>query len=372
MSATYTITILDASGNVAALMDTKAVHTLWYERLLNDVSQAQFTIPARDARAALIGKHTWFEVHRWPDPATEQLEGTFLVVLKDTFQDESGLEWLVVSGVSPEFLLLPRILDVRNDPLAAGGYSTKLLPIDDLMAEIVLQQAGPGAGAHGSTPSQRIPGLTIAPTASTGPNVPYRGAWDSLLTILKDLSVGDRMDFRIVRGLGLSLEFRAAIIGADKTRTTNYPTSPFVLFTPEAGTITNPRLTYDWREERTVVYLLGKGAGGYRELYGTMQSNFNETPYSYAAVVEDLRQSDSALETIEQALQALAKHRARKSFTFDLARPDMTYHALWDLGDFVTVQWNGTSEDMRITGMKVEVSADGEVLTPTVRGRYEQ
>jgi len=66
---------------------------LRYERKLNGVGVASFTLPADDARAALIHKHTWFEIFRCPDLTTTQHEGTYMVVLRDRFVDDDGVEW---------------------------------------------------------------------------------------------------------------------------------------------------------------------------------------------------------------------------------------------------------------------------------------
>lgn len=371
MTASYAVNILDNTGQIAGMLTTRVISTLRYERKLNDVSTAQFTIPADDDQASLISKHTWFEVHRYPDPATDQLEGTFITVLLDQFEDEAGRSWLIVSGVSLEYLLLVRILDPRNDPLAAGGWSTKQDPVDTIMAEIVNQQAGAGASAQGYTPSQQAPYLSIDTPAGTGETIPFRRAWDGLLEILQDLAKGDRMDFRIDRTSGIAMTFYAEVIGSDKSKTTNYPGNPYVLLTPELGVISQPRLVRDWRDERTVIYLLGKGAGENREFYGSMATNVYETPYSYAAIVEDLREAESAVEYIEQAQQSLAANSAKTTFSFEVRRASQNYRIAWNLGDFVTVGWGDFLDDMRVIGVQVEVSADGETIKPEFRGRYE-
>ena len=369
--STYYCTLLDSLGNEVALLDTPSLPALRYERRLNDVSAAQFTIRAGDPRVALISKHTWFEVYRSRAVSAPSVrEQSYLVVGLDRFVEDDGQEWVIVSGVSLEWLLLPRFVDPRNDPSAAGGWSTKLAPVDVLMADLVSQQAGPGASSHGSTPSQQIPGLAVPTPPGVGPNLPFRRAWDSVLEVLQDLAEPDRMDFRIERTTGLAMAFRAERIGADRTQTTNYPGRPFTVLTPHLGTLRQPRLTLDWKDERTVVHLLGRGAGDNRELYGSMAGSWNETPYSYAAVVEDLRSADSASEYIEQAQEVLAKHRAKKSFTFEVERGAETYGVLWDLGDCVTVDWGDMSEEMRITAVTVELTGDGETITPDVRGRY--
>jgi len=370
--ADYTVNILDSSGDTAALLDSKTLATLRFERKLNDVSVAQFTIPASHSAASLLSKHTWFEVFRHPGTGVRQFEGTYMVVLLDKFVDDNGIERLIVSGFSLEFLLLQRVVDPRNDPLMAGGWSTKQDAIDSLMAELVYEQAGAGASAHGSTPSQQVNYLTVVTPAGVGEIVPFRKAWDGLLSVLQELGSGDRMDFRIERDSGVSLKFYAEVMGADKTKTTNYPGNRFVYLTPKLGTITKPRLLQDWREEKTVVILLGKGAGNNREFFGSMASNVAETAYSYAAIVEDLRQVEDATEYIEQAQSSLANHAAKKEFSFELTHGAAYYHDLFDLGDVVTVAWDDYEKDMRVVGIKIDVSEGSEKIKPVLRGRYEQ
>jgi hypothetical protein len=372
MLASYTIHLLDASGTVVEILDTVRASSLRYERLLDDVSTAQFTLALDDPAAILLGKHTWFEVVRHRTRASATREGTFLVVVLDRFRDEDGADWLICSGVSPEFLLLQRVLDVRNDPRAAGGWSTKLLPRDVLMAQLVHEQAGPGATAHGLTPSQQVLGLTVEDSGGVGDPVPFRRAWDDLLSILTDLAAGDAMDFEMVRTTGISLLFRARQIGEDKTKAANYPLRPYVVLSPELGRLAAPRLLRDWREEKTVVVLLGQGAGEHRTFYGSMASNAQETPYSYAAVVEDLREADDATEYISQARESLAQHRAKVEFSCTVTQAEDLYGVVWDLGDVVTVRWAGEQQDMRITGVTVDVADETETVTPTLRGRYEQ
>ncbi|HML21809.1 MAG TPA: hypothetical protein PKD09_09185 [Aggregatilinea sp.] len=372
MQASYTINVLDSFGAVVATLDTARASSLRYERTLNDVSTAQFTLALNDPATALLGKHTWFEVFRHRTPAERQREGTFMVAVLDQFRDEDGQDWLIVSGVSLEFLLLQRVLDVRNDPLVAGGWSTKLLKRDVLMAQLVHEQAGPGAFQHGITPSQQVPGLTVEDSGGVGDPIPFRRAWDGLLSILTDLAAGDAMDFEITRTIGVNMLFRARQIGEDKTKAANYPLRPFVVLSPELGRLAEPRLLRDWREEKTVVYLMGKGAGDNREFYGSMAANAQETPYSYAATVEDLRQADDATEYITQAQEALAKNRAKVEFSCTVAQAEDLYGVVWDLGDVVTVRWMKNERDMRITGVTVDVSDETETVTPKLRGRYEQ
>lgn len=368
MSVQYAVYLLSSAGDPVALLDNTVLTALRYERVLNDISLAQFTLPLDHAAASLIEKHTWFEVQRYPEIGVIQPEGTYMVVFRRRFIDDNGLPYLIVAGVSLEFLLFCRHVDPRNDPLMAGGFSTKLAPVDTVMAELVYEQAGVGAVAHDSTPSAQIPYLTIEIPAGVGEETPVRLQWENLLTVLQDLTERDRMDFRLERGDGVNLAFYAETIGSDRTRTTNFPGQPFVLLSPELGRLRRPELVENWRDEKTVVHLLGKGAGDSREFIGTMVSGLYDTPYTYAATVQDIREVETAQEIIDQGQQALAKNRAEKTLTFEV---DSGYYDQWVLGDFVTVEWLEFSGDMRIAAVTVDVQGSTETITPTVRGRYE-
>lgn len=369
MSASYGVYILNDDGQRVALLDTRIMQPFRYERKLNDVGLVQFTMPADDSRASLITKHTLLDVCRYPDASTEEVEMSALVVVHNPVID-GGVEHLIVSAASLEYLLAQRVIDPRNDPAMAGGYSTKLLPADTLLAELVREQAGELAQAHGVTPSQAVPDLAVAPTAGVGEVVPIREAWSGLLKVMQQVTGGDRMDFRLVRTNGTAIRFYAERIGSDKTRSTNWPGNPFVILSPDLGTLRSPALVRDWRTEKTVVILLEKGAGDNRQFFGSMTSNHTETPYSVSVHVEDVREAETAAEIVEQARKALVKHRAKTELTFE-ANPQH-YKALWDLGDFVTAQWRGLEYDMRIVGVTVEPNDSGEeTITPLLRLKYE-
>lgn len=366
--ANYSIFLLDSSGVRTAMLDMTVTERLKYNRQLNGIDVAQFTLPLSDARASLLTKHAMVEIERSPDPATTQNEGTYIMVYRNPFMDNDGRAMLIVSAFSLEFLLQQRHIDPRNDPLMTGGYTTKSDAVDTVMAELVYEQAGAGASTQGTTPSQKIDGLTVVTPTGVGTTTPVRLAWENLLSTLKDLASGDRMDFRIERTSGMAFSFYAEAIGNDKTRTTNYPTAPFVMLDPVFGTMVEPELVEDWRAEKTVVWLMGQGSGDDREFYGSVSSKINETPFSHAVAVEDLREAETIAEYAEQANQLLAKHAATIIFDFKAARVS-DYRDLWDLGDAVSAQWSDFAEDVRIDNIEVDVS-DEETIILGVRKRY--
>jgi len=358
--AAYEVSLLDAAGQVIAVLDTTVLVTLHYARVLNGVAACQVTLRADHPAAPLFGKDRLIEINRYPSPrAAAQHEGTYLVRYRRRYEDEDGVTWLIASGVSLEYLLLVRHIDPRNDPLVAGGYSTKEGPADDVIGELVAQQAGAGAGVY-----QRVPDLSVAASGHIGKQVAGRWQWENLLDELQKLARTGAVDFYLRRGTGLALEFVCERVGADLRR--NYAGAESVIFTPAFGNMRSPDLTEDWKDEKTYVYLLGQGTETERDVYEQMSGHLFDTPYGYAAQVADARQvkDGDATEYLTQALEELAKGAAKVEFSFEVTQAEQQYRRLWDVGDRVTAAWLDYEADLRITGVEVEVSESDERVTP--------
>ncbi|MFC1959150.1 hypothetical protein ACFLYO_00415 [Chloroflexota bacterium] len=381
MSVTYQVNILDRAGQVAIMLDSTAFASLNYTRVLNDVGLCQLTLSVSPDKAgsedtltrllqvdaSFLGlttiKDRLIEVLRFVDGQVQR-EGTYILRYIRLFDDDDGRRWCILSGFSPEYFLLQRLIDVRNDSAGAGGYSTKSGPADSVMAEYVYEQAGPGAAA-----AQHVPGLTVRVAEGVGKTVGARQQWEGLLETLQMLAVNGEMDFRLEHVTGVEFEFVAEIIGADLTQRNNYGQGThFVVFSLVRGNMTRPNIELDWRTQKTDLALLGRGAGDNRELYGAMSGAVNETPYSYAMIAVDARQNEDgdATQYITQAREELSKNRTKKAFNFELVNPSRQYRVFWDLGDRVTAEWDDYfSEDMRITAVEVNVEQE-ETITPTL------
>ncbi len=371
MATTYLVHVLDSSGGPAAILDTVSLATLNYKRVLNGADTFQLTLRYDHPAAALLSaKHCPVEIIRYGQRRDAHCEVTGLVYYSNVFEDEDGATWLIVSGLSLEFELAKRVIDVRDDPLGAGGYSTKEGAAETVMRALVNEQAGALA-----TGLRSVAGLSVGSDNGAGNTVRGRWTWqDNLLEVLQSLTVQGGVDFYITRASGRAYTFEAGAVGADLTRTANWPGSPFVVFDPRLGNLSDPALTRDWRGERTNVLLLGQGSGDYRYLYGALASQIYDTPYSYGEVTIDARQTEdgSAAALITQAQHALLENRAQEMFEFGLppqvAR--MQYNDLWTLGDRVTAQWGvDYRQDMRITAVEVNVSGDGESIMPTLEAQ---
>lgn len=382
MAATYQVHVLNSDGDIAMLLDTVAIASLRYSRVLNDVGTFQMTLPVEGHEvAAQVNRLTQLltvdgnedldlstvkdrlvEVWRFVDD-DDYHEGTFILRYVRVFEDDDGRQWCIVSGFSPEYLLLQRCIDPRNDPLVAGGYSTKSGPADDVMVSYVNEQAGPLAATE-----QQVPYLSVQASAGVGQTSGARQQWEGLLETLQLLSEQGEMDFRVDHSGGVSFKFIAEVVGEDRTYTTHYGLGePFVLLDPALGNMASPDLEHDWRQEKTAVALLGRGSDDDRELYGVSSGAIADTPYSYAMAIEDAREVEEgdATQYITQGKDALKEHRATQAFKFALINPELQYRVLWDMGDVVTVRWQDFFDaDMRFTAIEVVVTGDSELVSP--------
>ena len=362
MVANYVIHILDMSGDVAGVLDSVAFSTLRYERVLNGIGAAQFTVKLNDDRADLISKDTLFEVFRYADD-NRYMEGTFITRFIEQAEDD-GIDWMIVAGFSLEYLLGQRYILPENDPLGANGFSTKQDPADTMMVELVNEQAGAGAGAI-----EQVPSLTEQVAAGTGTVVGGRWSRENLLESLQNLTQHGEIDFYIERTSAINLLFVAEQVGTDKTRSTNYPGGEVILFNPELGNMSDPDFTQDWREEKTVVLLAGQGSEGNRDTFQLLSGVEAQTPYSYALIVIDARQvaDGDSIQYITQAQDALIKNQEKSSFGFSIDRTEDTYRDVWDLGDKVTAEWGDISEDLRIISVSVDVGESGVTVSPGMK-----
>jgi hypothetical protein len=126
--ADYQIVLIDIT--TGAVLDTiiqERWEMLTYNRVLNDVSKLEFTVALTDNSAQYRDLDTIIEVYRRnANGQTLQRENTYLLRYWSIYYDENNdMEYITRGGVSCEDLLKCRIIVPADDPLNAGGYSTK-------------------------------------------------------------------------------------------------------------------------------------------------------------------------------------------------------------------------------------------------------
>lgn len=362
----YQVVVLHpASGSVTALFDASSFYEMRYSRALNDIGAIAITLPSTPEIRAAFMLDSFVEVYRERENGKLEKEETYLVRLMHRFI-EGDEERFIVGGVSLNHLIARRIVDPDDDPLVAGGYSTKSGPADQVIFDYCYEQMGIGASV-----ARRTIGLSIAPVSGIGRPIGARLRYESLFEQVQGFSRAGAVDFQIVRSSGANLELQIGKIGKDRTNTTNSVYhQPSVALTPLRGNLTKPSLLSDRKGEANFAYVLGQGQRDRRIVYKAAGVGITDSPNNRIEFAEDARnveQSD-ALGLITSANAVLQDHRLKNEFTYEPTgvEPGNTYHEDWDLGDAITIDWDETLLDLRIVGIEISIGADGETITTSV------
>lgn len=369
MVANYHVSVFDRStGELLTILDTVAVYSLRYSRILNDVGKCVLEIPYTAANEALFTLDTFIEVYR-TDPTNTtvmQKEGTYFARLFDRMENEANEERFIIGGVSLEHLLWRRLIDYRDDPLGAGSYSTKAGPGDDVILEYIDEQCGATASA-----TRQFPNFTVAASGSVGQSVGARKTFkDNLLKVCQELAEQGAVDFYLTRTDANNITASCGIVGSDKSKGTNYPDSPFVYLSPLRGNLGQPRLTYDRRKEGNYLYAQGEGGDENRTLSEFIATGTTDSPYNriefYLSKSSAEKDDPGQLQTA--AIAKLEEKRAKIEFQFEptATDPGNIYREDWDLGDILTVGWGMIERDVRVQEIDITVSSEGEVLNITL------
>lgn len=356
----YQINVYDPlTGDLLAVFTQTQFMELQYEKLLNDVGKCALTLPYQPGLESIFRLDALIDILR-THPATGTLakQDTYLVRLTHRYQDEQS-DWYTIGGLSLNHLLDRRVIDPDDDPLAAGGYSTKAGPADQVMAAYAREQLGDLASV-----GRAIPGLTIGPAAGFVTPVGARKRYDNLLTVFRELSEAGRVDFAIERTGGNNLFMRIRRTGTNRTRTTNYPLQPWVGLAPERGNLINPALIRDRKEEKNVVYALGEGDTTNRTVLKISGAGVADSPYNRVEFTQNISTGNkkSPTELYTRGIAALNEKQVTTEFTFELnlAAAGAIYELDWTIGDYVTAFWGDFTKDVRIIGVEVSLQPDRE------------
>lgn len=356
------------TGAVITVYDGVALYELRYNRALNDIGALALTLPVENNAnelSSIFGLDTLIEVAR-TSPVTGQLqvEDTFLTRLTHRFR-EGNEERFVVGGLSLNHLLARRVIDPDDDPLAAGGYSTKAGPADDVMRSYAREQCGDLASA-----ARQFPDFSVGAVGSVGSGVGKRARYENLFETFQELSQSGNMDFIVSRITGNTLRLTIAPIGSDKSKTTNYPFAPFVMLNPDRGNLANPSLIIDRKKEANFCYALGQGQGEFRIVAKVTGLGLGDSPYNRLEFTEDVRLAErgQSQQLLTGARDALKEKQPLREFTFEPSgeQPGNVYRFDWDVGDVISCQWDDESLDLRVRDVEISISAEGESINVSV------
>lgn len=358
----YQVTVIDPySSQVIRIFDTRAFSSLHYSLVLNGIGALVITFDTDEDLTNLFPLDALIDVQR-SSPTTGALvrEETYFVRLTHRLR-EANNEQFIVGGLSLNHLLARRVIDPNDDPLVAGGYSTKAGAADTVMREYAMEQMVT------ASIDRRFADLTVTAVPGTGESVGYRLRYENLLETFQDIAARGNMDFKVYRWEGRKMYLAIAPIGSNKTYTYNYPFTGFVILDPARGNLSNPSLLLDRRKEGNFGYFLGQGPGSQRITLEMEGDGITDSPWNRIEFQDDVRQAerDSPLQLLSEARTKLKDEAARIEFTFDMTGqlPGNSYREDWVVGDKITCQWQEVRVDLRIVGVEFDIDQGGEQMS---------
>lgn len=363
--ADYSIQFVAPSGSQLDLLSTQRIVSFTYTRILNDIGTFQLTIDANDNAAQYFGLlDLVVNVYRRNQPMGDlELDASYLTRYWERLEDdESGEEYIIFSGYSLEHLLFRRHIDFADDPVNAGGFVTRQGSGDTVMRDFVLYQC--------ITPAVNLDraftGLTAAAVSGGYQQTFQRRSTENLLDILKEIVQKSNVDFRVVytgdapNGV-MSMEFQATTIGTDRTKTTNYPTSPYLLFDPRRGNMFSPSVVVDRKDEKTFVYVTGQGLEDERVIFPVINAQAaTDSIWNRIETVVDARnnQENDTDGYFSAGIDTLNDNKALTEFNFQPDLAVIRYNVGFFLGDKITGQYEGYQKDVRIKAVTISIEND--------------
>lgn len=365
----YQIQLISPLGYQLDLLDMSRVVRLNYSRVLNDYGTFTLTVNSSDDIWQHFGL-TDMVVNIWrknTPTSLFQLDASYFTRFWSQTEDEQdNIEYLIFAGYQLEHALDRRITRPDDDPVAAGGFISRFDSGDIVMSDFVTYQM-----VSPVQDSARIfSGLTVAPQTGGFSSAFQRRSYAKLMDVIKEVANKTQVDFEViytgdVEAETMAMEFRARVIGTDRTFSNNYPTGAFLLFDPRRGNMYSPVITVDRKKEMTYCYVTGQGAEDERVVFPVINSlEVGASIWNRIETVKDARNNEEGDVDgyLSAGLEALNDAKVETSFDF---APDLKisrYNVEWFLGDRATAQYADYMRDVRIKRVTIDLD-DDETIT---------
>ena len=356
--ANYELWLTDQFGGRLALLDNAISFT--YASTIHGLGFFSVMLPASFERGLLQADRR-VAFYRKPTRGMLGLDYVGFIRANRTKTDVSGQTVRVIEGRNPNHLLDGRI--IRAD--AGSSQAEKTGPVDDVMKEIVFEQAGAGAGTRAYPAAY----FDIQLDAGAGPSKTMAFSNRAVLDVLKDLNeasrqTGPEVFFNVLPVTDTAFQFMTATgqLGRDLT-------DGGMVFGIEYGNLRNGELTEDWRDERNLAYALGAGTGAARYIATAEDTDRSGRAwYSRGDVARNCaNETNPGADAI--ALSTVTARRPVMVFSGDLLSiPGCEYGLDWRWGDRILVTFDGLTFDALIRTVTVSVDENGK---ETISSRLE-
>jgi len=355
------------TGVILDIVEQGRIEHLKYSRKINEVGIMTLTIDSSDSLSEFIDQvDLIFDIYRRNEPngSLEYEDSYFLQMYNRSQVDDQGNEKIIFSCVSLEDLLKRRRILPDDDPLGAGGFSTKSGDAAFIISQFINEQLiNPFTNEARKISQVRLTDLPVIPFYNTQQR---RNQSDTLLKVCQDIVNQTDLpvlDFHLIHTGFAIIDVIIKARGADKTATTNTPLSQeFLFISTRRGNLRNPELVIDRRREINSVFVAGQGIGASRVFVNSTSTRVNDSPFNRKESVIDQKVSNAVDELIDAGAVEIVNKRPIEELNFEFypGGAQTIYNVDWELGDRITVGYETYLEDHRITEVEITLRGSSE------------
>lgn len=199
-----------------------------------------------------------------------------------------------------------------------------------------------------ATPERNIQWLKLAQTQNRGLETVWQSRYEYLDALMEHISKDTGLGWNIVLDLAQKCAFFDVYEGKD--RSINQTVNPPVIFSDKKRNLSTSKITDNNSLWKNTGYTLGKGELEDRPLVIVKEAEY--AGLNRREILLDMSNIEIS-DLSEEGKKRLVEYKQIKSIEGTIYQiPNMEYEKDWYLGDIVTVETEGYTEDKRITEIK--------------------
>lgn len=199
-----------------------------------------------------------------------------------------------------------------------------------------------------ATPERNINWIKLATTKNRGLKTVWQSRYEYLDILMEHISKDTGLGWDIVVDLAQKCAFFDVFEGKD--RTVNQTTNPPIIFSEKKRNLATSKITNKTSAWKNTGYALGKGELEDRPLVIVKKGEY--TGLTRREQLMDMSSVETT-DLAEEGKKKLEDYKEVKGIEGTVYQiPNMEYEKDWDVGDIVTIETNGYTEDKRITEIR--------------------
>jgi hypothetical protein len=362
----HVVVIDHKTGDTRFVVSPSKITNCAFSTKLNDIGVFVLAMVYDQSYFEQVKLDDFFEFYVEDNTGTLTKFDTYFMRGVETYIDD-GVEYIVFSGKSLNDLIARRIVNLDDDSLAINGYVT----IGD-NAHAVMEHFADEHFINCSDASRNFPDLTSTELVANSVQVGIRTDRKNILEIFQQVATAGRTAFNIVRVATKQLQLQFGPLGTDKTKSSNYPSTPFVTLSPELGNVDEFSVENDASDTANYIYLLGEGEGASQQVTEYLTSAATLSFYNRIEFTKTSRTRGDYVklqEILTEAINELQKKIPKLLIKYKISRANIQPNIV--LGDYITLYWRGYEQDLQVIEIKVKVKPNSLikelVVQPYVR-----